>query len=362
MRVLITGICGFVGSSLARELFRLCEGVELFGFDNLSRSGSELNREAFRKQPIRWFHGDLRSPSDLESLPKVDWVIDAAANPSVLAGVDGRTSSRQLIEHNLGGTLNVLEFCKRCQAGLVMLSTSRIYSLEKLCALPLKVVDDAFVPDPDVIGGAGNTLSIAGITSHGVSESFSTEPPLSLYGAAKLASEVVCLEYGQAFGFPVHVNRCGVLAGAGQFGKADQGIFAFWVHSFHARRPLKYVGFGGLGHQVRDCLHPRDLAALVLGQMQSPEKSGKVLNVSGGLENSMSLAQLSRWCAKRFGPHNVSADTTQRQFDVPWLVLDSAQAATEWNWKPTTRLESILDELAVHAEQNPDWLDLSQGA
>ena len=57
------------------------------------------------------------------------------------------------------------------------------------------------------------------------------------------------------------MNRCGVLAGAGQFGRADQGIFAYWVNSWLRGRPLRYLGFGGQGHQVRDCLHPADLAA-----------------------------------------------------------------------------------------------------
>ena len=61
--------------------------------------------------------------------------------------------------------------------------------------------------------------------------------PLSLYGASKLASETLILEYGECFGFPVWINRCGVLAGAGQFGKADQGIFSFWIHSFKEKIP-----------------------------------------------------------------------------------------------------------------------------
>jgi CDP-paratose 2-epimerase len=58
------------------------------------------------------------------------------------------------------------------------------------------------------------------------------------------------------------MNRCGVLAGAYQFGKADQGIFSYWIHSWARRRPLTYIGFDGMGHQVRDCLHPRDLVPL----------------------------------------------------------------------------------------------------
>ena len=90
---------------------------------------------------------------------------------------------------------------------------------------------------------------------------------MSLYGATKLASEQLALEYGSTYGFPVWVNRCGVLAGAGQFGRADQGIFAYWVNSWLRERPLRYIGFGGHGHQVRDCLHPADLVPLIERQM-----------------------------------------------------------------------------------------------
>jgi len=99
--------------------------MEIIGLDNLSRPGSELNRQTWKRQGVRFVHGDIRLASDLEGLPAVDWVVDAAANPSVLAGVGDQTSSRQLLEHNLLGTINLLEFCKRAAAGLLMLSTSR---------------------------------------------------------------------------------------------------------------------------------------------------------------------------------------------------------------------------------------------
>ena len=354
MTILITGVCGFVGGTLALEFKRRAENVEVVGLDNLSRPGSEQNRQLLRRQGIRFLHADIRNASDLETLPKAEWVIDAAANPSVTAGVDGQTSSRQLMEHNLVGTLNVLEYCKRHGAGLVMLSTSRVYSLEQLCKLPLEVKDGGFVPR------FGNATQ-PGLSPQGIAEDFSTQPPISLYGSAKLASEVVALEYGAAFGLPVQVNRCGVLAGAGQFGKPDQGIFSFWIHSYRRRRPLKYIGFGGTGQQVRDCLHPRDLAALVALQIQHPGKGDRILNVSGGVANTISLAQLSRWCAARFGVHPVGAAPESRPFDVPWLVLDSARAAAQWNWRPATSLEGILDEIARHAEEHPEWLELSNG-
>jgi CDP-paratose 2-epimerase len=354
MKILVTGICGFVGGALAAELKQRIENLEIIGFDNLTRPGSEQNRRRYQQPDICFRHGDIRNPSDLEGLPKVDWVIDAAANPSVLAGVSGLTSSRQLMEHNLVGTLHLLEYCKRHGAGLVMLGTSRVYSAARLSVLPVEVKNKAFIPRfPEV--------QEPGFSPAGVTEDFSTQPPLSLYGSAKLASELLILEYGLAFKLPVFVNRCGVLAGAGQFGKPDQGIFTFWIHSYLRRRPLKYIGFGGTGHQVRDCLHPRDLAALIALQLRHPEKAGRVLNISGGPANSMSLAQLSDWCASRFGRVEVQSDPVPRQYDVPWLALDAARAAAEWNWHPGMKLEGILDEIAVHAEQHPEWLDLSAG-
>jgi CDP-paratose 2-epimerase len=149
-----------------------------------------------------------------------------------------------------------------------------------------------------------------------------------------------------------------VLAGAGQFGKIDQGIFSYWIHAYAGQRPLKYIGFDGLGHQVRDCLHARDLLSLVAAQMKSPPAgSARTLNVSGGLDHSASLRELSAWCAARFGARTIASEPAGRRFDVPWLVLDSSRAARVWNWKPQTSLEAIWSEIAEHAGQHPNWLE-----
>src|SRR4051812_43240939 len=112
MRILITGACGFVGSTLAHGLREGWLDWEIFGIDNFVRPGSELNRHRLRACGVKLGHADIRLPSDLESLPRCDWIIDAAAEPSVLAGVAGRASSRQLIEHNLIGSVHLLELAK----------------------------------------------------------------------------------------------------------------------------------------------------------------------------------------------------------------------------------------------------------
>jgi CDP-paratose 2-epimerase len=351
-RILISGICGFVGSTIALRLRQMEAGMDIAGFDNFSRPGSELNRLVLKRHGIVVRHADVRSATDVEALPAADWVIDAAANPSVLAGVDGQASSRQVVEHNLHGTINLLEYCKARRAGFILLSTSRVYSIPPLANLKVISRDNAFIPDPEA-------ALPPGLTAAGVAEDFSTAPPVSIYGCTKLASELLALEYGQGFSFPVWVNRCGVLAGAGQFGRPDQGIFSFWINAWLRGQPLKYIGFDGSGRQVRDCLHPHDMVPVLLKQMQAGADGPKIVNLGGGLKNSFSLARLSAWCAARFGLREVEREPAPRPFDIPWMVLDASLAERQWNFRPATPIGAILDEIADHAQAHPDWLEIS---
>ena len=354
-----------MGSVLTEALLEHSDSLEITGIDNFSRNGSWLNREKLLTKGVTLIHGDIRNAADLEALGPFDWVIDAAANPSVLAGVDGKSSSRQLVEHNLGGTINLLEACKRWNAGFILLSTSRVYSIPPLANLEVEVKDHAFSP---VLDG-----SIPGISERGISEEFSTAPPVSLYGSTKLTSEALALEYGEAFDFPVWINRCGVMAGAGQFGKPDQGIFAFWIHSWREGRPLKYIGFDGMGHQVRDCLHPKDLAPLILKQAEnSTSSSSRTINISGGLASSISLRQLSDWCVERFPDsetpgHRDSELPTEsvdlpatRPFDLPWVVLDPGFATESWDFNRSVSTSECCEEIADFAERNPEWIASSK--
>lgn len=350
MKILITGICGFVGSRLALALRGRMADAHIFGIDSLVRPGSEGNRHELMSRGVRLVHGDVRLRSDLDTLPACDWVIDAAANPSVLAGVDGRSSPRQVSEHNLSGTLNILEYCREHSAGLVLLSTSRVYSAKDLGALPIEERHAAFALDT-------RRELPPGVSARGIAEAFSVRPPISLYGATKLASEVMAIEYGLAFRFPVWIDRCSVLAGAGQFGTAEQGIFSYWLHAHAARLPLRYIGFGGRGLQVRDGFHPDDLANLISAQIKranAPEHA--VYNAGGGPSNAMSLSQLTAWCNRQFGAHEPRPDPAPRQFDIPWVIMDSSRARDELGWAPERSLESILEEIASHVRANPDWL------
>jgi CDP-paratose 2-epimerase len=353
MHVFITGICGFVGSALARWFLQQDSAIRISGLDNFIRPGSETNRPLLQKMGVDIRHGDVRNASDFEALPAADWVIDAAANPSVLAGVDGKISSRQLVEHNLLGTLNILEYCKRSKAGFILPSTSRVYSIRTLTALPMRARNGAFELEEN------NPLP-PGVSRRGIAENVSTAAPISLYGSTKLASESLALEYGEAFGFPVWINRCGVLAGAGQFGTAEQGIFSFWIHAYARRRPLRYIGFDGTGWQIRDAFHPDDLAALLWKQMHFPKKpEQRIFNVGGGAANAMSLAQLSAWCGERFGSHPVMADMRPRPFDIPWMIMDATMAERAFGWAIERPLSMIVEQIADQAQKDACWLEAS---
>ena len=99
-----------------------------------------------------------------------------------------------MVEHNLIGTINLLETCRQMNAGFPLLSTSRVYSIPDLVALPLRLASNRF--DLDLKGA-----QVRGLSERGVGESFPTNPPVSLYGATKLSSEILALEYGHRLVF-----------------------------------------------------------------------------------------------------------------------------------------------------------------
>ena len=361
------------------------------------RPGSQTNRAPLECLGAEVILGDLRQRDFVESLPACDWVIDCAANPSVLAGLGSaaldapanipsqanQSPSQNLVDHNLGGTIHLLEYCKRHRAGMVLVSSSRVYSIRELSGIPHQIKNSVLQFDWDRIESEN---LIPGLSRQGIDERFSIEPPLSLYGATKLASEWLAKEYSNAFDFPLWINRCGILAGSGQFGKADQGIITYWMHRFLYRHPLRMLGFQGSGAQVRDCLHPDDLARLV--QLQIGESIGEsqgrqtqqplqnqpslrskpiAVNVSGGIESAFSLQELHEWCARRWGSERFGAVSElqridqPRPYDAPWIVLDSNKARQTWNWEPLRDRLSIWEEIAEHAEENPNWLQISGG-
>ncbi|MEI6523516.1 MAG: NAD-dependent epimerase/dehydratase family protein [Bacteroidota bacterium] len=349
MKILITGAAGFVGCKIVEYLRSSDKSVELFGIDNLSRKGSESHIGQLEKLGCTFFKGDISIQSDIMALPKVNWVIDCAAEPSVLAGLDG--GSLNLINNNLTGTFYLLEKCKQDNAGFIMLSTSRVYSINVLNSVPFCSNGKSFE-----IPTSGN-LPI-GFSEKGVAEHFSTSAPISLYGATKLASEVLALEYHYSFGFPVWINRCGVIAGPGQFGKIDQGIFSYWVYQYLLNKPLSYIGFGGTGLQARDLIHPCDIYNIINLQINAPvDNSPRIINLGGGVQNTLSLFELNVFCDTHIQTNKTIGSVPEnRIFDIPYYSTDFSLAHSYWNWEPSVSAHEILDQILVYGRNNLDHI------
>jgi CDP-paratose 2-epimerase len=348
MRVLITGGAGFVGSALARH-FRAGAGNSVIVLDNLRRRGSERNVAEFAGLGIEFVHGDVRSPADLEALTgQFDVLVEASAEPSVQAGMG--ESPRYVLDTNLVGALNCLEFARNRCGGVVFLSSSRVYSIEPLAKLPL--VQTATRLDVQAVPAT------PGASSAGIAESFPTNTQRSYYGASKLAAELLCQEYAAHAKLPVVINRCGVIAGPGQFGKTDQGVFTLWVARHHFGRPLKYTGFGGKGLQVRDLLHPGDLCDLLDVQIASWSKvSGETFNVGGGRDGSVSLQEYTTLCRAAVGRDTaLTEDAVTSPVDIPWYISDHTKVTKLLGWSPRRRPRTIVEDIANWVRANEEAL------
>jgi CDP-paratose 2-epimerase len=312
-------------------------------FDNLTRRGSENNIGVMRKHGVEVAHGDVRIAADLDDLEgPFDVIIDAAAEPSVHAGSSG--SPRLVIDTNLGGTVNLLEFARRRADVLVLLSTSRVYSIGALRRIRTNEGATRMELSPE--------QGIPGVSAAGISEEFPTDGARSFYGSSKLASELLAQEYAAAGHLGVIINRCGVLAGAGQFGKVDQGVIALWVASHIYGKPLRYTGFGGSGKQVRDILHPRDLVDLVIRQLgDDAALRGQAFNVGGGRHGSVSLRELTAICRDRTGNEiAIGSDPQTSDVDIPVFITDSSRVGAATGWSPGTDPAGIVDDIATWIE------------
>lgn len=343
--ILITGGAGFIGSNLAVALKAAQPQRRVTALDSLRRRGSELNLPRLREAGVAFVHGDIRNPEDLAPPREpYDLVIECSAEPSALAGYDGDV--RFVINTNLAGTINCLELARQCRADLLFLSTSRVYPVARLNELPTVEEATRFV--------VANETGIPGASAAGIAEEFPLDGYRTLYGATKLASELVIAEYRHMFGLRAVVNRCGVIAGPWQMGRVDQGVFTLWALAHHFGRSLKYIGFGGEGKQVRDLLHVYDLVDLVERQIASmAELDGSLFNVGGGLQTSLSLQETTEICREVVGNKiDIGAEAATREGDVRVYVTDNAKVTAATGWRPQRSARTIIADIHQWVVQN----------
>lgn len=346
--ILVTGGCGFVGSNLCVLLKEKYPQYQIIALDNLKRRGSELNIPRLAAMGIQFLHADIRNKADLVIDIPLHTVIDAAAEPSVLAGIG--SSADYLIETNFNGTVNLLNLATTHKADFIFLSTSRVYPIASLDKLAYHEEATRFVLDEQ--------QTLPGCSVKGIAENFPLDGARSLYGSTKLASELMIREYEAFYGLRAVINRCGVITGPYQMGKVDQGVVVLWMARHYWKKPVNYIGYNGSGKQVRDLLHIHDLFRLVDMQVHDMAAfSGKLYNVGGGNEVSVSLKELTHLCAGITG--NKVAEEVQlknRQGDIPMYITDNSSITAATGWQPLKPAAIILTDIFDWIKQNEKQL------
>lgn len=345
---LITGGAGFVGSRLALYFKQDFPDYRIVVLDNLHRRGSEVNLIELQQAGIKFVHGDIRNPEDLANVPPFDCLIECSAQPSALAGYG--ESPEFLIQTNLVGTINCLEAARRQDAAFVFLSTSRVY--------PISTLNEASFIEAETRFELTHEQIISGMSERGVSESFPLDRPRSMYGATKLAGELLLMEYADMYGMPAIINRSGVLSGRGQMGRVDQGVVGLWAAHHIYQKPLSYHGFGGTGKQVRDILHVHDLYRLLLIQLeQIEENSGQIYNVGGGREYSISLLELTNLCQQATGQTlELGCVPETHPADIRIYLTDTTRVKEKFGWHPEYTPTTIVEDIVSWIHDNRDAL------
>ncbi len=345
-RILITGGCGFIGSSLAFDL--TSRGYQVTVVDNLSRRGSELNLSRLLAKGVEFANGDSRDPSSLEKLKETfACLVECSAEPSVLSAAVG-DGARSLLDVNLLGALNSFEWARRRGVPVIFFSSSRVYPYDRLNACHYRETATRF----EFVDGC------PGVSPAGVSTGMPLDGIRSLYGASKLSAELILREYAAQYGLPAIISRCGVVAGPWQMARADQGIFTFWMARHYFRLPLQYIGFGGNGRQVRDLLHINDLTDLLARQVSAlverpSDFKGDIFNIGGSTRSSLSLCEATEICRRITGNEvAITSMMEDRPSDVIWYVSDNGPTGRAFGWEPKRSPEDILQDIFTWIKDN----------
>ncbi|HEY0383973.1 MAG TPA: NAD-dependent epimerase/dehydratase family protein [Candidatus Elarobacter sp.] len=325
--VLVAGGAGFVGSNLALRLRDRYPGARIVAADSLKRRGSEWNLPRLAAARVEFVHADIRRPDDL-AFPglRFDLLVDCSAEPAILAAYDGGPAG--VIDTNLVGTVNLLEVARRDAADVVFLSTSRVYPVAALDAIAFEETASRFA--------LAAAQAQPGVSAAGIGEAFPLDGARSMYGATKLACELLLAEYADMYGLRYVIDRCGVIAGPWQMGKVDQGVFALWMGRHYFKKALAYIGYGGAGKQVRDVVSVDELGDLVLRQIDGiAALPHHVYNVGGGPASSLSLLETTALCEEITGNRvDIARVAENRPSDVRVYVTDNARVSADTGWRP----------------------------
>ena len=327
MKILITGGCGFVGSNIAIYLKKKIKNSKICSLDNLMRRGSIQNRNRLKKHKIKNLNINIENYKKIKTLQKFDLIIDCCAEPAIEIS---KKDPNRVFNTNLFGTFNILKKCVADNANIIFLSSSRVYSIDKL----RKIIKTLNIKKPIKI-------------QKSINEKFGTQEPSSLYGFTKLASEKLIKEFFYKNNLRYIINRFGVIAGPWQFGKQDQGFIPLWMAKHFYKKKLSYIGFGGHGNQIRDIIHINDVCEIIYLQIKKLRKiNNDVFNIGGGHKNAVSLKELTKKC-QNITKNKIKIKKVKKTsiFDIPYFVTDNSKIYKFYKWKPSANVDIILNDI-----------------
>jgi CDP-paratose 2-epimerase len=337
MKAIVTGSGGLIGSECSHLLCE--EGWDVVGMDNDMRAwffGSQGTTrpvvEELRQRQTRYRHAsvDIRDRQAVRNLleqERPDLIIHAAAQPS---HDKAASIPYEDFDVNAGGTMNMLvaarDFCP--ESAFCFTSTNKVYG-DRPNYLPMVELDKRW----DYAGGLD-----------GIDESMSIDSCLhSIFGASKVAADVMCQEFGRYFKMPVGVFRGGCLTGPQHAGVELHGYLSYIVHCAVTGKP--YTIYGYKGKQVRDQIHSRDVAHLFLEFHKNP-KCGEVYNLGGGRSNSISILETIDALEQMGYKLNYSYSDQNRAGDHICYISDLTKLKSHFPaWKLEMDLPHILSEI-----------------
>ncbi len=342
---LVTGSCGLIGSETCKRLDK--EGMAVVGVDNDMRAyffGEEAStaktlRVLQKLQRYNHEHADIRSWESVEEIFKkygfaIGAIVHTAAQPS-----HDWAAREPLTDFgvNAVGTMHLLEatrlYCP--EAVFIFTSTNKVYG-DTPNRLPLIETETRWEIDKS-----------HPFYEKGIDESMSIDAcKHSIFGASKVAADVMVQEYGQYFGMKTGVFRGGCLTGPAHAGAELHGFLAYLMKCTVTGRP--YNVFGYKGKQVRDNIHSHDLVDAFWKFIQNP-RSGEVYNIGGSRHSNCSMLEAIRLCEDISGKKlEFSYKEDNRIGDHIWYVSDVSKFQAHYpDWKYQYDLRTLMEE--IHA-------------
>ena len=341
--VIVTGSAGLIGSECVIRF--ASEGFKVVGIDNDLRKwffGEEASTAPHRKRLLATVSGYEHCDFDIRNQPAVTdlfkrlggdivLVVHAAAQPSH----DWAAGDPQVdFAVNANGTLNLLEAARRfCpEATFIFTSTNKVYG-DSPNRLPLVELEQRWeiAPGHEFEPGISEAVSIDQ-TKH------------SLFGASKLAADVLVQEYGRYFGMKTVCFRGGCLTGPAHAGTELHGFLAYLMKCTATGKPYRVLGYKG--KQVRDNIHSHDLVEAFWQFFRRP-RIGEVYNIGGSRFSNCSVLEGIDLCEKIVGKKlDWRYIEENRIGDHIWWISDVRKFKSHYpDWKYCYNVASILQEI-----------------